>query len=194
MERSAQHGGLECRQGKRYACVLLDLFSILGSIKYQRIPGYFIEMDHRRTGGRLTDSSVKSLKPRARSYDITDPATPGLQLRAHPSGLKTWYYRYGRPDGKKDRFRLGYYPAMSLTIARRPPQATRASAIASRARTVQARITDIKGNTALNEGREVPQAPVKLGRAQRGGSGRHAAAIEVGRVRRHAGAAWGIAT
>ena len=76
-------------------------------------------MDHRRTGRRLTDSSIKNLKPRARSYDITDPATPGLQLRVHPSGLKTWYYRYSRPDGKRDRLRLGYYPAMSLAIARR---------------------------------------------------------------------------
>ena len=81
--------------------------------------------DRPRTSGprrlsRLTDSSIKSLTPRAERYEVTDPASPGLQVRIEASGAKHWILRfYWR--GKRQRMVLGTYgayPAMSLSSAR----------------------------------------------------------------------------
>ena len=42
-----------------------------------------------------TPKYIESLKPRRERYEITDPTTPGLVLRVHPSGVRSfrWYVR-----------------------------------------------------------------------------------------------------
>lgn len=42
-----------------------------------------------------TPKFIESMKPRATRYELSDPVTPGLILRVHPSGVKSfrWYVR-----------------------------------------------------------------------------------------------------
>ena len=40
-----------------------------------------------------------------------DLQEPGLLLRVSETGLRTWYFRYGFPDGRQPRFKLGTYQA-----------------------------------------------------------------------------------
>lgn len=63
----------------------------------------------------LTDTSIKSLKPRETRYDVTD--RDGLLLEVHPSGKKVWRYRY-RLNGRREKLTIGPYPAISLKDAR----------------------------------------------------------------------------
>jgi len=66
---------------------------------------------------RLTDSIVRSLKPEAKEYVRRDSMSPGLAMRVHPSGRKTWVFFY---DYRKRRRKmtLGVYPEVSLRAAR----------------------------------------------------------------------------
>jgi hypothetical protein len=70
---------------------------------------------HGRELKMLTDTTIRSLKPRERRYDVTD--RDGLQLEVHPSGKKVWRYRY-RLHGKREKLTIGPYPAVSLRDAR----------------------------------------------------------------------------
>jgi hypothetical protein len=65
----------------------------------------------------LTDDVVAKLKPRNQKYDATAAGYPGFGVRIHPSGVKTWFYRYRIKDSVR-MMRLGrtsytsYYAAM----------------------------------------------------------------------------------
>lgn len=61
---------------------------------------------------------MRRIKPKGKPFEVTDGATNGLQLRVNPTGRKTWYYRYARPDGRRERLRLGGFPAVPLATAR----------------------------------------------------------------------------
>ncbi len=70
----------------------------------------------------LTDSKVRSAKPLAKSYKLTD--SQGLYLTVSPSGAKLWYFRY-RLGGKESRLAFGPYPQTTLAEAREKRDAAR---------------------------------------------------------------------
>ena len=63
----------------------------------------------------VTDSFIKSLKPKDKRYDV--PIDSGLRLRIAQTGLKTWLYRY-TIDKRTRTMSLGNYPSISLSKAR----------------------------------------------------------------------------
>lgn len=63
----------------------------------------------------LTDTKLRTLKPRVRVYRIAD--ANGLAVEVTPAGSRIWRYRY-RHDGKASMWTLGEYPAGSLVAAR----------------------------------------------------------------------------
>ncbi|PLY36749.1 hypothetical protein F164LOC_13810 [Pectobacterium carotovorum] len=70
----------------------------------------------------LTDSKVRSAKPLAKSYKLTD--SQGLYLTVSTSGTKLWYFRY-RFGGKENRLAFGPYPQTTLAEAREKRDAAR---------------------------------------------------------------------
>ncbi|GKW25438.1 hypothetical protein PEC311524_30320 [Pectobacterium carotovorum subsp. carotovorum] len=70
----------------------------------------------------LTDSKVRSAKPLAKSYKLTD--SQGLYLTVSTSGAKLWYFRY-RLGGKENRLAFGPYPQTTLAEAREKRDAAR---------------------------------------------------------------------
>ncbi|MCZ6641733.1 MAG: Arm DNA-binding domain-containing protein, partial [Gammaproteobacteria bacterium] len=58
---------------------------------------------------RFTKTSVRSLKPSDRPKEVMDPLNPGFGIKVHPTGRKTWIYRYRTPAGKLRRISLGSY-------------------------------------------------------------------------------------
>lgn len=63
----------------------------------------------------LTDTKLRSLKPKDQVYRIAD--TNGLAIEVRPTGAKFWRYRY-RYAGKPTMLTLGEYPVMGLADAR----------------------------------------------------------------------------
>lgn len=72
-------------------------------------------MTHNRLTHMLTDTKLRSLKPREDAYRVAD--TNGLCIEVRPSGAKVWRYRY-RHSGKASMITLAEYPIMSLGEAR----------------------------------------------------------------------------
>lgn len=66
----------------------------------------------------LSDVKVRSAKPEAKAYKLTDGE--GMVLLVHPNGSKYWRLRY-RFSGKEKMLALGKYPEVSLAdaVARR---------------------------------------------------------------------------
>src|SRR5690606_3042106 len=63
----------------------------------------------------LTDTALKALKPRDKTYTVTDDR--GLYVEVFPTGGVVWRYRY-RLNGKYEKLTLGKYPALTLENAR----------------------------------------------------------------------------
>lgn len=63
----------------------------------------------------LTDTKIRNLKPRSKSYRKADAA--GLCIEVSTTGSKYWRYRY-RCAGKPNMISLGEYPAVTLAEAR----------------------------------------------------------------------------
>ena len=63
----------------------------------------------------LTDIQVRSAKPAARQYKLSDGQ--GLHVLIHPNGGKYWQVRY-RFLGRQKTASLGTYPTLSLADAR----------------------------------------------------------------------------
>lgn len=63
----------------------------------------------------LTDTAIKALKPKDKSYKTFDGG--GLYVEVAPAGGKWWRLKY-RFEGKEKRISLGVYPAVSLKTAR----------------------------------------------------------------------------
>lgn len=70
----------------------------------------------------LTDTAIRSAKPRAKSVRLFDGG--GLYLEVNPAGGKWWRWKY-RVGGKEKRLSLGVYPAVSLKAAREKRDAAR---------------------------------------------------------------------
>lgn len=75
----------------------------------------------------LTDSSIRTAKPKEKLYRLPD--ANGLCLEVTPTGSKLWRYRY-RYDGKAKMLALGAYPAVTLLEARQKRDAARQQLIA----------------------------------------------------------------
>lgn len=73
----------------------------------------------------LTDSSIRTAKPKGKLYRLPD--ANGLCLEVTPTGSKLWRYRY---SGKAKMLALGAYPAVTLLEARQKRDAARQQLIA----------------------------------------------------------------
>jgi len=69
-----------------------------------------------RTVTPLSDSKCEAAKPRDKDYKLFDGQ--GLFLLIKPSGVKTWRFKFIRPDGREGLATLGNYPALGLKAAR----------------------------------------------------------------------------
>lgn len=49
----------------------------------------------RRAAKELTQAEVDALEPREQRYELKDRKVPGFALVVHPTGVKSWTYRYG---------------------------------------------------------------------------------------------------
>jgi integrase len=65
---------------------------------------------------KLTDTKLKSLKPRPKSYQVSDGN--GLFIEVMPGGKKVWRLRYRFRD-RQEKVTLGGYPSYSLLAARK---------------------------------------------------------------------------
>ncbi len=65
---------------------------------------------------KLTDRTIKALKPTTERYEVWEDGRTGLGVRISPAGRKSWIYMY-RFDGKPRRMTLGTYPAVGLASA-----------------------------------------------------------------------------
>lgn len=111
---------------------------------------------------RLTDKSVRAVRPTEARQQIADDLIKGLYLIVQPTGKKSWTVRY-RHGGVQRRVALGYYPVLGLADARKqagdllaqaragadPAAATKAKADAPD-RTVAA-VLDDYGNRKLTQ-------------------------------------------
>ncbi|MEQ1782538.1 MAG: tyrosine-type recombinase/integrase [Hyphomonadaceae bacterium] len=80
---------------------------VRGALKYQhRIPKY----QH-----MLSDVKLRSLKPRARAYKVSDAEGLFLLVTTNGSRLWRWSYRFG---GKQKLMAMGRYPEVGLADAR----------------------------------------------------------------------------
>jgi integrase len=63
---------------------------------------------------KLTQTIVQKIAPTGKRQKIKDLILPGLMLRVEPSGKKTWYIDYKRPNGQRTYHKIG--PAEILTV------------------------------------------------------------------------------
>jgi hypothetical protein len=70
---------------------------------------------------KLTDKRVESIKPAAKASEHRDGHMPGLYLACHPSGVKSWNFRY-RVAGKPRKLTIGRWPAITVDAARKLAQ------------------------------------------------------------------------
>jgi len=64
----------------------------------------------------LTDTKIKTAKPREKTYTLADGQ--GMYLEVAPSGRKVWRMAYRQENGKSNRLTFGSYPEVSLSEAR----------------------------------------------------------------------------
>ncbi len=69
----------------------------------------------------LTTEAVRRTKPAEKQIDYWDKNTSGLVMRVNVDGSKTWGVRYraGGRDSKRYRMKIGTFPEMGLTEARK---------------------------------------------------------------------------
>lgn len=67
---------------------------------------------------KMTDQALAKQKPRGSRYEVWDTLVSNLMMTVFPSGKKTWSVRY-RSDNKRVKMKLGDYPTLGLSDARR---------------------------------------------------------------------------
>ena len=67
---------------------------------------------------KMTDQALAKQKPKDDRYEVWDTLVSNLMVTVFPSGKKTWSVRY-RSDGKRVKMKLGDYPNLALSDARR---------------------------------------------------------------------------
>lgn len=68
---------------------------------------------------RLSQSTIAALKPRDRDYFVRDTELRGLQLKVTPAGNKSFLVRYRNADGRERKHKLGNFPHLNASAARR---------------------------------------------------------------------------
>lgn len=66
---------------------------------------------------KLTDATIRALRPRQTRYDVYDDDVECFGIRVTPRGVKSFTFFY-RLRGRKKRLSLGVYPSVSLAEAR----------------------------------------------------------------------------
>lgn len=68
---------------------------------------------------RLNSTTIKSLQPREKPYEVVDIELKGFLLRIQPTGRKTFYFSYRAQSGNRKRIKLGVLgPSMTVQQAR----------------------------------------------------------------------------
>lgn len=67
----------------------------------------------------LTDPLIRGIAPNGKDQDFWDERQPGLILRCTPSGKLCWFLRATTHDGRRTRPKLGEWPGMPLSRARK---------------------------------------------------------------------------
>src|ERR1700730_13937580 len=67
---------------------------------------------------RLKDKPFQATKPAAKAKENRDGHMPGLYLACHPSGVKSFSYRY-RVAGRARKLTIGRWPAITVEAARK---------------------------------------------------------------------------
>jgi integrase len=75
-----------------------------------------VQVTNMAVTNKLTDSKLRSLKPREKPYKISDGG--GMYVEVRPNGSKWWRLAY-RLNGKQQLKSLGVYPEVGLFEARR---------------------------------------------------------------------------
>ena len=71
---------------------------------------------------KLTTKTIDALPPaNGKRYEVRDAVLPGLHIRVSATGGKVWYLAT-RVEGRMRRIKLGAYPVISLSDARRHAQ------------------------------------------------------------------------
>ncbi len=65
----------------------------------------------------LSSTQLTALRPTGKSFDVADPAVPGLLLRIGPKGTKRWLLRF-KWRAERTRIALGDFPEIGLARAR----------------------------------------------------------------------------
>lgn len=73
----------------------------------------------KRNGVRLTNESIRKLKPRDTPYDVSDAEVAQLVLRVTPNGHKSFFVRFRRKDGTQTRSKVGDVSALTVDQARK---------------------------------------------------------------------------
>lgn len=67
----------------------------------------------------LTPKTIDGLKPRDATYGVADGDVDGLQLLVHSDGTRVWSLRYRNRQQQQRRLKLGEYPRLGLSDARK---------------------------------------------------------------------------
>lgn len=67
---------------------------------------------------KLTERRAASLNPKDRAYQCHDTEIRGFFLRIEPTGTRSWFLDYRNSKGRRRRYRIGAYPAVTADIAR----------------------------------------------------------------------------
>jgi len=71
-----------------------------------------------RTNQNLTDTRVKTIKPRESLLRVWDSHVPGFHLQVTPGGSKSFRIQFQRPDGRKVSVTIGSAAAWTVEAAR----------------------------------------------------------------------------
>lgn len=71
----------------------------------------------------LSDTKIKSLKPKEKMYRVLDAER--LYIEVRPSGKKIWRFKYTL-NGKEGTVSFGEYPIVTLADARKKKDETKA--------------------------------------------------------------------
>ncbi|MDL2264151.1 site-specific integrase [Synergistaceae bacterium OttesenSCG-928-I11] len=67
---------------------------------------------------KITPSVIQNLKPQEKTYRVVDTLLKGLTIIVRPTGKKTWYVDYRRPNGTRTHHMIGTTTLFTVTEAR----------------------------------------------------------------------------
>jgi hypothetical protein len=66
---------------------------------------------------RFTTAALSALPITGKSYDVADPAVPGLLIRVGTGGSKRWLFRF-KWKKRTSRLKIGFFPEVGIAPAR----------------------------------------------------------------------------